>query len=96
MSAGVCIRSSSGCINATERAVSTADTATVSTDAVKTERLSPFISPAPNFCAVRRVNPVVMPEAKPVIRNMIVPVLPTAASAPVPTNCPTMIVSAIL
>ena len=36
------------------------------------------------------------PWAKPVVRNMIVPVEPTAANAPAPTNRPTMMVSTML
>ena len=56
----------------------------------------PFSSPAPNFCAVSTVKPAVIPITNPLIRNMIVPVLPTAASALFPTNFPTMTASAIL
>ena len=61
-----------------------------------TLRFTPFLSPAPYRWAVRIENPAVIPCAKPVARNMIVPVEPTAASAPAPTQRPTMIVSAIL
>ena len=80
----------------TDTAVTSTETITVSTAAVKTLRRIPFISPAPNLWAVRMVKPVPRPVAKPVIKNIIVPVLPTAASAPVPTNWPTMMVSAML
>ena len=54
------------------------------------------IFPAPNFCEVRTVKPAVSPIRKPMIRNMIVPVEPTAASPFVPTNFPTIMASAML
>ena len=53
------------------------------------------ISPAPNFCAVSTVKPAVSPRRKPKIRKLIVPVAPTAANAFVPTNFPTITVSAM-
>ena len=61
-----------------------------------TLRFTPLASLAPYLCAVRIENPAVIPCANPVVRNMIVPVEPTAASAPAPTYLPTMIMSAIL
>ncbi len=87
---------SSGFINAMLSTVSTTDTSTERTAAPPTVCRIAFISPAPNFWAVSTVNPAVIPSTNPMIRNMIVPVLPTAARAFVPTNFPTMIVSAIL
>ena len=62
----------------------------------ETLRFTPAVSPAPYRWAVRIVKPEVSPWAKPVIRNMMIPVEPTAARAPAPTYRPTMIVSAIL
>ena len=67
-----------------------------STAAIATVFRIPFISPAPNLCAVITVKPAVSPIRLVMIRNIIVPVDPTAANAFVPTNFPTMIVSAIL
>ena len=77
-------------------AVSTIVTRILNTAAPPTVCRIAFISPAPNFCAVSTVNPAVIPSTNPKIRNMIVPVLPTAANAFVPTNFPTITVSAIL
>ena len=54
------------------------------------------IFPAPNFCEVRTVNPAVSPVRNPIMRNMIVPVEPTAANPFVPTNFPTIMASAML
>ena len=53
-------------------------------------------SPAPYFWLVRTVNPVAIPLARPITRNIMVPVDPTAASALAPTNLPTMTVSTML
>lgn len=77
-------------------AVTAATTISDKSAAFAAERFTPFASPAPNFCDVRTVKPVVSPIAKPVTRNMIVPVEPTAASAFCPTKRPTMIVSTML
>ena len=86
----------SGFIKVMNRIVSNIPMTSDKTPAPATVRRMPFISPAPNFCAVNTVKPAVIPTTKPYSINMIVPVLPTAASALLPTNLPTMIVSAIL
>ena len=52
--------------------------------------------PAPNLWAVKTEKPAVIPWAKPLSKNIIVPVEPTAAKASAPTKRPTMMVSAIL
>ena len=87
---------SSGFINAMLSMVSATEISPERIAAPPTVCRIAFMSPAPNFWAVSTVKPAVMPRTKPMIRNMIVPVLPTAARAFVPTNFPTIIVSAIL
>ena len=61
-----------------------------------TDRFTPFSSFAPKRWAVITANPAVKPVTKPITRKFIGPVVPTAAKALVPSNRPTMIVSAIL
>ena len=86
----------SGFIKRTDARVNTIETIPVRMVELTAVFRIPVMSPAPNRWAVRMVKPVVMPNASPVIRNMIVPVLPTAARALVLTNWPTMIESTIL
>ena len=57
---------------------------------------TPSRSLAPYFWETTTEKPEDTPWAKPVVRNMIVPVEPTAANAPAPTNRPTMMVSTML
>ncbi len=96
MSPGVRMTCKSGFINAMLTAVNATDMMTDNTAALPTVWRIAFMSPAPNFCAVSTVNPALIPQTNPRTKNIMVPVLPTAASAFVPTNFPTITVSAIL
>ncbi len=78
------------------RAVSTTMTIADKITPFDTVALASSLRPAPYFWLVSTVNPVAIPLAIPSTRNMIVPVEPTAARAPSPTNFPTIIVSTIL
>ena len=93
ISTGVLMTRSSQSMIRTLPRVMTTVTIRESTAALPTLFFIPSISPAPKRWAVRIVNPVVSPCRKPRIRNMIVPVAPTAASAFTPTYLPTITVS---
>ena len=65
----------------TKMAVTAAAVIRASRTAFATERRVRRSSPAPKAWLVRTVKPVVRPIANPCIRNMMVPVEPTAARA---------------
>ncbi len=96
MSAGVFIIVKSERIPSILTAVATMETMTERMAAQPTVFRIPSMSPAPKRWEVSTVKPTVMPIRLVMMRNMMVPVEPTAASALFPTNFPTMIVSAML
>ena len=58
--------------------------------------LTPSSSRAPNRWLVLTAKPAVSPDAKPRIKKVMEPVIPTPAMASEETVCPTISVSAIL
>ena len=83
-------------LNIIPRTVSTIDIPVPrSIDAAK-DFFIPFISFAPNLCAVIIANPLASPSRNPIIRLLTVLVEPTAASASSPRKEPTILVSARL
>ena len=77
MEAGVSIAESRERRKHSDSAVKTIATANSSALIRATARLSP--SRAPNACATRMANPEQMPEAKPMIRLLMLDVAPMAA-----------------
>ena len=96
MLAGVRIKIRIGRASATLNAVrNTVITPPIRMPAAKLRR-TPSSSPAPNRCAVTMESPAVNPCVKPRIKNMMLLVQPTAASASTPIVRPTISVSAML
>ncbi len=85
-----------GLVSGTASAVNATVTPALSHTPAATLFRTPFSSPAPNRWAVRIDRPEVSPMANPKIKNVILPVHPTAASAFTPMVLPTIKVSAIL
>ena len=81
ISSGVCMRRKSPSIPATLTVVIMTVAATDRIAAIPTLFFMASISPAPKRCEVSTVKPAVNPVINPRIKNMIVPVAPTAASA---------------
>ena len=81
ISGGVCIRTSSGRAESHPRRVNTSAITRVSSAHAAALRRTPRESLAPNRCPVHIERPVVVPIMKPIMRNIRLPVQPTAASA---------------
>ena len=95
ISAGVCISCKSGRQNTTVSTASATANATASHTMFPINRRRSSKSFEPNRCAMGMAKPLHTPSQKPMIKKLMEPVEPTAASGPVPRNCPTMIVSTI-
>ena len=64
--------------------------------ALTSERRMAYMSPAPKCWDTGMQSPLHSPSAKPSTRKLNEPVAPTAARASLPTNWPTMMLSAML
>ena len=96
ISAGVCINRSNGSMNTKLIIVKIIDMIIPATILVAYDWRTPFISPAPKRCAVMIDIPELNPCTKPITKNWIAPVAPTAANDVTPKVCPTTNVSEIL
>lgn len=95
ISAGVDIHSRMGRHSATVSRVMSTEKAAESQIIFPTKRFRSEKSFEPKRCATGMEKPEQMPRQKPMIKKLMDPVEPTAASGPVPSRRPTMIVSTI-
>ena len=95
-SAGSCSRRSSGSASAAPSAASTADPASSRVVNVPSSLRSSSYFFAPQYCDTMTLTPVAKPPSSKNRQALILPVLPTAASASAPRARPTMAVSTTL
>ncbi len=86
----------SGRVNTMAKSVTTAVTTAARIIIIPTQCRIPSSSFAPKRCATKTANPEESPITKPITRNDIGPVSPTAASAFSSIHLPTIMVSTIL
>ena len=93
---GTCSSESSGSATASLRQVITIPAASAKASVEKTARWTPSRSPFPVIWEITTFAPIEIPMKNVTMKPMMGVLLPTAAIASFPTNCPMMMVSMVL